>query len=95
MILLPYHSGMEIRQLRYFLALAQELNFTKAATRANVAQPALSRQIHKLENELGTALVDRTSRRVQRTWLMLHRNVWCSSGSVSRATNRALLSFTA
>jgi DNA-binding transcriptional LysR family regulator len=51
----------------YFLALAQELSFTKAATRANVAQPALSRQIRKLEDELGTALVDRTSRRVQLT----------------------------
>jgi DNA-binding transcriptional LysR family regulator len=64
---LPYHSGMEIRQLRYFLALAQELSFTRAATRANVAQPALSRQIRKLEDELDTALVDRTSRRVQLT----------------------------
>jgi LysR family transcriptional activator of glutamate synthase operon len=58
---------MEIRQLRYFLALAQELSFTKAAIRANVAQPALSRQVRKLEDELGTALVDRTSRRVQLT----------------------------
>lgn len=58
---------MEVRQLRYFLALAGELSFTKAAARANVAQPALSRQIRKLEDELGTALVDRTSRRVQLT----------------------------
>jgi len=66
-LLLPYHSGMEIRQLRYFLALAQELSFTRAAIRAKVAQPALSRQIRKLEDELGTALVDRTSRRVQLT----------------------------
>jgi DNA-binding transcriptional LysR family regulator len=58
---------MEIRQLRYLVALAQELSFTRAAERANVAQPALSRQIQKLEDELGTALVDRTSRRVQMT----------------------------
>jgi LysR family transcriptional activator of glutamate synthase operon len=62
-----YHSGMEVRQLQYFLALAQELSFTKAAARARVAQPALSRQIRKLEDELGTALVDRTSRQVQIT----------------------------
>ncbi|MDE3132930.1 MAG: LysR family transcriptional regulator [Acidobacteriota bacterium] len=58
---------MEMRQLRYLVALAQELSFTGAAARANVAQPALSRQIRKLEDELGTALVDRTSRRVQMT----------------------------
>ncbi len=62
-----YHFSMEIRQLRYLVALAQELSFTNAATRANVAQPALSRQIRKLENEFGTALVDRTSRRVRLT----------------------------
>src|SRR6201996_2012480 len=67
MALLPYHSGMEIRQLRYLVALSQELSFTNAAARANVAQPALSRQIRRLEDELGTALVDRTSRRVQMT----------------------------
>jgi DNA-binding transcriptional LysR family regulator len=58
---------MEIRQLRYLVALARELSFTTAAARSNVAQPALSRQIRKLEEELGTALVDRTSRRVQMT----------------------------
>jgi DNA-binding transcriptional LysR family regulator len=67
MAFLQYHFGMELRQLRYLLALSQELSFTKAAARANVAQPALSRQIQKLENELGTALVDRTSRQVQLT----------------------------
>src|ERR1700678_3888185 len=58
---------MEIRQLRYLVALARELSFTTAAARSNVAQPALSRQIRRLEEELGTALVDRTSRRVQMT----------------------------
>ncbi len=58
---------MELRQLRYLVALTHELNFTNAAARAHVAQPALSRQIRKLEDELGVALVDRTSRRVQMT----------------------------
>lgn len=58
---------MELRQLRYLVALAQELSFTNAAITTNVAQPALSRQIRKLEDELGTPLVDRTSRRVQMT----------------------------
>jgi LysR family transcriptional activator of glutamate synthase operon len=55
---------MELRQLRYFIALAEEGSFTRAAQSANVAQPALSRQIQKLENELGLPLVDRTPRRV-------------------------------
>jgi len=58
---------MEMRQLRYLVSLAQELSFTRAAARSNIAQPALSRQIRKLEDELGTSLVDRTSRRVQMT----------------------------
>jgi DNA-binding transcriptional LysR family regulator len=58
---------MELRQLRYLLALAQELSFTNAAAKTHVAQPALSRQIRKLEDHLGVALVDRTSRRVQLT----------------------------
>lgn len=58
---------MELHQLRYLTLLAQELNFTRAAVRGNVAQPALSRQIRKLEDELGVPLVDRTTRRVTLT----------------------------
>jgi DNA-binding transcriptional LysR family regulator len=64
LISLPCSIGMELRQLRYLIALAEEGSFTRAATNANVAQPALSRQIQKLERELGLPLVDRTTRRV-------------------------------
>lgn len=58
---------MDLTQLRYLCLLAEERHFTRAAARANVAQPALSRQIRKLEEELGIPLVLRTTRRVTLT----------------------------
>jgi DNA-binding transcriptional LysR family regulator len=58
---------MEIRHLRYFCVLAEQLHFTKAALLLNVAQPALSHQIRQLEEELSTQLVERTNRRVRLT----------------------------
>ncbi len=58
---------MELRHLRYFVTVAELLNFTKAATKLHVAQPALSRQIRDLEDELGVPLLERNSRFVRLT----------------------------
>ena len=58
---------MELRQLRYFVVVAQEKNFTRASEKLHMAQPPLSRQIQQLEAEFGTSLIERGSRPLRLT----------------------------
>jgi len=59
--------GMELRHLRYFVAVAEALSFTKAADKLRLAQPSLTRQVRNLEDEIGVRLIDRANNRIALT----------------------------
>ena len=58
---------MDIKQLQYFIAVSEHMNFSKAAERLHISQPSLSNAIKKLEHEIGTPLLDRNTRNLQLT----------------------------
>jgi DNA-binding transcriptional LysR family regulator len=58
---------MELRHLRYFVAVAEELNFTRAAEKLHLSQPSLTRQVHNLEEELGVRLLNRQKNQISLT----------------------------
>src|SRR5215471_9594977 len=88
---LSYSQAMELRHMRYFVAVAEEKNFTRAAARLHLAQPSLSRQIRDLEHELGVSLLHRGKGGVNLTaagneYLAQARKLLADSDSAVRTT---------
>src|ERR1700761_4500990 len=84
-------NDLEVRQLRYFVAVAEQLHFGRAAEQLRMAQPALSRAIRHLERQLGVTLLERTTRQVRLTkpGEVLLRDARTALEAVTAAAHRA------
>ena len=88
-------GAMEFRHLRYFVAVAEELSFTRAAAVLHVAQSAVSAQIRFLEDSVGVTLLERNSRRVEltgagRTFLQGAKKLLFDLEEIARQTRKRL-----